>query len=163
MKNLTAAKKGLLIGVIMIVASFLIFYIKGNFENNLQYIVYFLYVGGIVWTLFEYKKNTDALPSFKVLFTQGFKYFIVVTLLMVLFTIVFILLHPELKDGMVALMQKDLASSKDLVQSDIDTRIAAAKKMFLPAYIMGAVFSYLVIGALVSVIGAGFLSSKNNT
>ncbi|MBL0146361.1 MAG: hypothetical protein IPP48_11985 [Chitinophagaceae bacterium] len=87
----------------------------------------------------------------------------VVTLLMVLFTIVFILLHPELKDGMVALMQKDLASSKDLVQSDIDTRIAAAKKMFLPAYIMGAVFSYLVIGALVSVIGAGFLSSKNNT
>ncbi|MBL0146362.1 MAG: hypothetical protein IPP48_11990 [Chitinophagaceae bacterium] len=65
MKNLTAAKKGLLIGVIMIVASFLIFYIKGNFENNLQYIVYFLYVGGIVWTLFEYKKNTDALPRLK--------------------------------------------------------------------------------------------------
>ena len=64
MKNLTAAKKGLLIGVIMIVASFLIYYIKGNFENDLQYIVYFLYVGGIVWTLFEYKKNADALPSF---------------------------------------------------------------------------------------------------
>ena len=71
-------------------------------------------------------------------------------------------MHPELKDEMITLMQKDLASAKDLVQNDIDNRIASAKKMYLPAHIMGTVFGYLVIGALVSALTAGFLSQKKN-
>ena len=162
MKKLTPTYKGLFVGVLMIAVSFVIYLTKGNFENKLQYIVYSLYVGGVVWTIIDFKKNEGVLPSFKDFFAQGFKFFIVVTLLMVLFTIVFILMHPELKDEMITLMQKDLASAKDLVQNDIDNRIASAKKMYLPAHIMGAVFGYLVIGALVSAVTAGFLSQKKN-
>ncbi len=160
MKNLTATYKGLIVGILMIVVSFVIYLTKGNFENKLQYIVYSLYVGGIVWTMIDFKKRTTVVSRFKDFFAQGFKFFIVVTLLIVLFNIIFILMHPELKDQMIALMQKDLAGAKDLVQNDIDNRIASARKMYLPAHIMGAIFGYLVIGALVSAVTAGFLSQK---
>jgi len=163
MRNITATYKGLITGALMIVVSILIYLAKGNFDGNLQYIVYGLYVVGIVWTLFDFRKNAAGSPTFKEYFAQGFKCFIVVTLLMVLFTLIFILLHPELKEAMAANMQVELAKNKDMVPSDVNKTIATAKKVFLPAYLMGAVFSYLVIGTLITLIGSGFLSAKQNT
>ncbi|MFM2326123.1 MAG: hypothetical protein RIR31_325, partial [Bacteroidota bacterium] len=48
----------------------------------------------------------------------------------------------------------------DITPLDIENRIEAAKKAFIPSLLIGAVFGYLAIGALISVIAAGFLSSK---
>ena len=42
----------------MIAVSFVIYLTKGNFENKLQYIVYSLYVGGVVWTIIDFKKSS---------------------------------------------------------------------------------------------------------
>jgi uncharacterized membrane protein (DUF485 family) len=162
MKYILPRNKGLITGAVMIAVSILIYFAKGNFDGTLQYVVYSIYLAGIVWTLIDFKKNATTLPTFKEFFSQGFKCFIVVTLLMVVFTLIFILLHPELKEQMAANMQAEMSKSKDLVQSDIDARIVTAKKIFLPAFLMGAVFGYLIIGALVTVIGAGFLSQKKN-
>lgn len=160
MKTITARNKGLIVGVIMIIISILIYGVKKNFENGLQYIVYITYVAGVLWTLITFKKETGETPVFKAFFSEGFKYFIVVTFLMVLFTLIFILLHPELKEQMATLMRIDYEKAKDMAPLDIENRIAAAKKFFLPGYIMGAVLSYLFIGALVTAISAGFLSQK---
>ena len=60
-------------------------------------------------------------------------------------------------------LQAEMSQSKDMLQSDIDTKIANGKKMFLPGYLMGGILSYLSIGALISVIGAGFLSQAGNS
>ncbi|MEI9959394.1 MAG: DUF4199 family protein [Ferruginibacter sp.] len=135
---------------------------KKSFENGLQYIVYTTYVAGILWTLFIFKKETDNTATFKQYFAEGFKCFIVVTLLMVLFTLVFILLHPELKEQMATLMKAAYSTRKDMTPLDIENSIASAKKFFLPGYLMGAVISYLSIGALISVIGGGFLNAQKN-
>ncbi len=163
MKNISARNKGIITGIVMIIMSVCIYLVKKSFENGLQYIVYATYVAGILWTLFIFKKDTGNTATFKQYFSEGFKCFIVVTLLMVVFTLVFILLHPELKDQMAASMRIEYAKSKDLTTVDIENRIAAAKKIFLPAYLMGAVMGYLIIGVLITVITAGFLSSKRNS
>ena len=160
MTNISARNKGLITGAVMIIISVCIFLVRKNFANGLQYIVYTTYVAGILWTLFTFKKQTDNTATFKQYFSEGFKCFIVVTLLMVLFTLVFILLNPEMKDEMAAYMRTDYEKSKDMTAADIENKIGMAKKMFLPGYLMGAVFSYLVIGTLITVVGAGFLSSK---
>ena len=162
MKNITATYKGLITGAAMIIVSILIYVAQGNFEGNLQYIVYCMYVAGIIWTLLDHKKKTGY-ATFKEYFSQGFKCFIVVTLFMVLFNLFFILLHPEFKDAMVANMQTELIKEKNMMPSDVEKTIANAKKIFLPAYLMGAVFSYLLIGVLITVIGSGFLSAKKST
>lgn len=160
MKVITARNKGLITGAVMIAVSLLIYLAKKSFDNGLQYITYSVYVAGIIWTLLSFKTAAENTPSFKEYFAEGFKYFVVVTLLMVLFTLIFILLHPELKDQMAALLRVEYSKAKDMMPSDVEGRIAAAKKFFLPGYLMGAVLGYLFIGALATLLTAGFLSIK---
>ncbi len=147
----------------MILTSLAIYSVKHNFDNGLQYIVYATYVAGILWTLFTFKKEKGDEAGFKQYFAEGFKCFIVVTLLMVLFTLMFILMHPELKEQMATMMRASYATAKDLTPVDIENKVEAAKKFFLPGFLMGAILSYLSIGALISVIAAGFLSVKKNS
>ncbi len=160
MKTLSARNKGLITGAVMILISIAIFLAKKSYENNLQYITYAAYITGIIWTLVDFKKLTDGPVTFKTCFAEGFKYFVVVTFLMVIFTLVFILLHPELKEQMAENMRTAYKGAKDMMPSDIENRVAAAKKFFLPGYIMGTVLSYLAIGALGTLVSAGIISQK---
>jgi hypothetical protein len=160
MKNISARNKGLITGGVMILLSVVIFLIKNNFDNGLQYITYSVYVAGILWTLFSYKKETANTATFKQYFSEGFKCFIVVTFLMVMFTLVFLLMHPEMKEQMAELMRAEISKLKDITPLDIENRVATAKKAFIPSLLIGAVFGYLAIGALISVVAAGFLSSQ---
>jgi hypothetical protein len=64
---------------------------------------------------------------------------------------------------MADLIQKDLASAKDMTPSDIRDKIDTAKKFFLPGYLMVAVMSYLAMGVLISVAGSAYLGAKRNT
>ena len=162
MRNISARNKGLITGAVMILTSIAIYFAKHDFDNGLQYIVYSTYVAGILWTLFTFKKEKGSEAGFKQYFAEGFKCFIVVALLMVLFTAVFILMHPELKEQMGQLMRADYANAKNMTPVDVENRIESAKKFYLPASLMGTILSYLCIGTLISVIGAGFLSMKKD-
>ena len=157
----TATKKGLLTGIVMIGISLLIYYIEGNFQNGLQYITYTAYVAGIIWTLWAYSKTPGVQHTFGKYFSTGFKCFIVVTLLMVIFTAVFLISQPHFKDEMAVNYKEELVKTGNYTMPEIEEKIKMAKKSFLPALLMGAVFGYLVIGAMVTVIAGGFLASKN--
>ena len=68
MKNLTATRKGILTGLIMIGFSLLIYYSKGNFENGLQYVTYAMYIAGIIWTLIAYQQSSSENKTFNSLY-----------------------------------------------------------------------------------------------
>ncbi|MEI7965795.1 MAG: DUF4199 domain-containing protein [Chitinophagaceae bacterium] len=160
MNNIAAKYKGLITGAIMIAISMGIFAWQKSFDSSLQNFVYVTYVIGIIWTLFSYKQQTNSTATFKAYFSESFKCFIVVTLMMVLFTLFFILLHPELKEQMGVLMREDMVKMKDQTPLDIENSINSAKKFFLPGYLMAAVLANLFIGTLVTVITGGFLSTQ---
>ncbi len=153
MKNITATQKGLITGVLMILVSLAIYAAKGNFDTRLQYITYAVYVAGILWALVDFSKKTAG-QKFGAYFSQGFKCFIVVTLLMVVFTAVFLILHPELKEQMAVTFKAELVKQGNSTEKEIEEKMAMAKKSFMPAMIMAAVFGYLVIGAMVTAIGS---------
>lgn len=161
MNQLTATIKGLITGIAMILVSVIIYYIKGNFENKLQYITYSIYVSGIVWTLITFSKLPGHSNKFGAYFSQAFKCFIVVTLLMVVFTAVFLLTQPQLKEEMAVIYKTELVKNGNYTLPEIAERVKLAKKSFFPSLVMGAVFGYLVIGAMVTAITAGFLIQKN--
>lgn len=160
MKTLSARNIGLITSAVMITFSMAIYGFMKSFENSLQYIAYATYVAGIMWTLLRFKKQTNGKAGFKQFFAEGFKCFVLVSFMMVLFTLVFLLLHPELKEQMAVNLRAGYAGAADLTPVDIENRVAAAKKNFLPAYLMGAVLSYLAIGALFTGLGAAFLRKK---
>jgi len=160
MKLTGAATKGLITGIAMILVSVAIYYTKGNFQNKLQYITYSIYVAGIVWTLMVFAKSTGHSNRFGEYFSQGFKCFIVVTLLMVIFTGIFLVLQPQLKLEMAVIYRTEMIEKGDYTKREVDEKVALATKSFVPSLVMGAVFGYLVIGAMVTAITSGFLMQK---
>ena len=146
----------------MIAMSFLIYYLKGNFDNKLQYITYTIYLLGIVWAVYDFSKLTTVDTKFGSYFSAGFKCFIVVTLLMVLFTIVFLWMHPEMKDQMAVTVKEALIKEGNKTPKEIEDAVIMAKKSFMPALIMAAVFSYLAIGALITAIASAVLMQRKS-
>ena len=163
MKNLTATKKGLITGLMMIGASLLIFQLEGSFDNNLQYVVYLLYLGGIVWTLADFARTQDSNTKFGKHCSEGFKCFIVVTFLMVMFTIIFVKMHPEFKEEMATGYKSELIKQGNYTEREIDEMVQKSKSYFSTLLTSMAVFSYLVIGALITAVsGAVILQLKKS-
>jgi hypothetical protein len=164
MKQTTPTQKGLLTGALMIIASaFSLYVLKNPVESYFQFIVYTIFCAGIVWSLVSYYKSASDKKSFGNFFSIGFKTFIVVSLLMAVFTYIYFSFHLEFRDNKIAENSRMLALQGNHLPKEIEENAAQLKKMFMPLMISAAIFRYFIIGALVTVIGAGFLSKKNNT
>ena len=152
LKNLTATSKGLLTGILMIGLALLFYYSKQSFDSPYQYVIYVAYTFGVVWTLFDFSRNGQHSNKLGEYFLQGFKCFIVVTLLMVLYTLAFTKLHPEFKDQMAEAYKKELISKGNKTPAEIETTVKQAKDYYLVMLVSGAIFAYLIIGVVVTLV-----------
>lgn len=160
MKKTSPNIKGLITGIIMIVVSILIYLTRGGYDNNLQYIAYAIYVSGVMWALYDYYQSNAENKSFKSFFSIGFKCFIAVTFLMVLFTFIFNLVDPSLKEQMATNYQKDLEGKGNYTPVEINKMVQTAKDYFNIQITSRAIFGYLLIGAMVTVIGSVLFSQQ---
>jgi hypothetical protein len=149
-KNLDATKKGLITGLVMIGISLGIFYSGLPVDSPFQYLIYAVYAGGIVWTIYEFTRVEENTHKFGALFLQGFKCFIVITLMMVVFTFVFNKMHPEFKDEMVKAYTEELVKKGNSTEAEIAKNIQSAKDYYITMLISGAIFGYLMIGAVIT-------------
>ena len=152
LKNLNATNKGLITGLVMIGITLGIYYSGQSAASPLQYLVYIVYAGGIVWTIYEFSKSEQNTNKFAAFFLQGFKCFIVITLLWVIFTIVFNKLHPEFKDGMVNAYRDEMVKKGNSTPAEISKNIESAKDYYLTMLISGAIFVYLATGAVFTAV-----------
>ncbi|MFZ1785711.1 MAG: DUF4199 domain-containing protein [Ferruginibacter sp.] len=159
-QKLDATRKGLLTGAIMIVLSLVIFYSGQPFDSPLQYLIYAVYAGGIIWTIYDFSKTEENNNKFGSFFLQAFKCFIVVSLLMVVFTFVFNKMHPEFKDDMVKAYQAEMLSKGNSTPEEMAKNIEKAKDYYLTMLISGAIFGYLLIGAAISAAASLFFMKR---
>jgi len=80
---------------------------------------------------------------------------------MVLFTFVFVKMNPQMLDGFIQQNNKELAAQGNRTQAEILQNEMNIRSSYPLVMTMGAMVIYLVIGALVALAGAGFLSQKN--
>ncbi len=158
---LNATKKGLLTGLIMIGLSLLLYYTKQPFDSPTQYLIYIAYAGGIVWTIYAFSKTEENNNKFGTFFLQGFKCFIVITLLMVVFTYVFNKMNPEFKDEMVKAYREEMVSKGNTTPDEMLKNIEKAKEYYLTMLLSGAIFGYLLAGAAITAV-TSFLFLKRN-
>lgn len=158
--NISPALKGLITAILMVAA------ILGIYATNkedggsiLQYLVYGLYAVGIVWTLLAYKQTDAFTGKFADSFGQGFKCFIVVTLGMALFYGVFNYLHPEFAEQTAIAYREQLVKEKGL-PNEIDEAVATFKKQYTLKLVSGAIFGYLIIGALLTAVLSAILKKR---
>ncbi len=158
--QLSSTKRGLITGSLMILVSSFIYIFLKNFDNSLQFVVYLIYSAGIVWSILTFKKKNEHSGKFGELFSQGFKCFIVVTLMMVLYTYVFLRLHPELKDQMVVSYKSELIQQGNYTPAEMDSMIAKSRDYFVTMLVSMAIFGYLIVGAMVSAVASAFLMKR---
>jgi hypothetical protein len=159
LQNLNATKKGLITGVIMISLSLLFFYSGQSFDSPLQYLIYAVYAAGIVWSVYSFSKTAEDKDKFGAYFSQGFKCFIVVSLLMVIFTFVFNKMHPEFKEQMGIAYKDELVKKGNSTPAEIESGVEKMKGYYLTMLISGAIFGYLLIGAAITAVSS-FLFMK---
>ena len=149
-KTTNATLQGLVTGGLMIAASLLIYNMRSSFDNNLQFLVYALYILGLAWTLHNFRMYSSQKKTFKQYFSHGFKCFVVVTLLMVAFTWAFMQLNPQLENEMAENTRREMMSSGNYTQAEVDSNVAKAKEYYTPMLISMAIFSYLLIGSVIT-------------
>jgi Protein of unknown function (DUF4199) len=160
-KNLNATKKGLITGIVMIGLALLLYYVlKLPLNQKDQYALFTVYIAGIAWSLIAYKQSDATEKNFKSYFSTGFKTFIVVTLLMVLYTFIFFKFNTTYRDAGIAENNAMLLKEGNHTAAEIESNANQLKQIFMPVMMGIATFKYLILGALVTAIGSGYLSRK---
>jgi len=157
MNKITPLIKGLITGVLMVLTSLLLIYTKQPGDSGLSYIGFALYAGGIAWTLLAYYHSAAYTPKFGAIFGQGFRCFIIITLVTVIFTGIYSSTHPEIAEEAARHYKEDLIKEGNKTPAEIQTMVDNAKKQFVTGNISLAIFGSLIMGTIFTAAGAGLL------
>ncbi|MBL7739473.1 MAG: DUF4199 domain-containing protein [Chitinophagaceae bacterium] len=157
MTKITPLLKGIITGIAMLVVTLVLFYTKQKPDSGLQYIIFAIYAGGIAWTLLVYFRSPEYTGRFGDIFSQGFKCFIIVTLVIVAFTGIFSAMHPEFADEDAKLYREYLVQQKNNTPQQIDEMVKDERDNYATKNMWRAAFGTLIPGAIFTAAGAGLL------
>ena len=156
--TISPAIKGLITATVMIIVTFGLFYGDITPNSPLQYTPYIIYALGIVWTLVSYKQSDAYTGKFRDLFSQGFRCFIVVTLLMIGFMAIFLRMQPQFREENAKAYREFLVNEKSKQLPEIEVEVEKYRTQFNTSFISASIFGYLVIGAIVTAGSAAFIT-----
>ena len=163
MTNISAKYSGLITAAAMVAASLLLFYVFHFPENGKnQYFIYGIYAIGILLGLFLYHQANREDSSFKNYFSEGFKVFVVVTLIMAVFTFIFYKMNPQILENALGEINTYNAKDADKTPAEVTANAEKLRGIFIPMMIATTTVKNLVLGALITIIAAGFLSQKKS-
>jgi Protein of unknown function (DUF4199) len=148
--NLSPAIKGLIIALVMLCVSFALYYNNVPANSLLQYSPYCIYGLGIIWALLAYRQSSAYTGKFRDLFSQGFRCFIVITLMMVVVTGIFVNMHPEFAEENAKLVREKLVTEKQKTLPEIEREVKSSRDQFTLSFVYGSIFGYLIIGAVIT-------------
>jgi hypothetical protein len=159
-KVTSPALKGTLIALILIVLG-LATYFTGQTQNKaVSSIGMVLYLVAIAYSTILYAKQKNGNVTFGNAFADGFKTSAAATALFVVYTfIAFKFIMPDIVDLSMEEARKNLVEKK-MPQEQIDAALGMTQKFFIPFAIGGALFIYLIVGLIASLIGAA-IAKKN--
>ena len=163
MKNISAKYIGLITAAAMVAASLMLFYVFHFPENGKnQYFIYAIYSIGILVGLFFFHQNKPEESNFKNYFSEGFKVFVVVTLIMAVFTFIFYKINPQILENALVEINSYNAKDADKTPAEVTVNAEKLRSIFIPMMIATTTVKNLVLGALITIVAAGFLSQKKS-
>ena len=120
-----------------------------------QLSVYGFYALSTWYLLFFNRKESQAFKDF---FQIGFRHFILVTLLMALFSYLFIQLHPNLVEDSAIQLRTTLQNTNNRTPAEIERDVKLFIEGYPTAMVSRTIFGYLVVGSLVTAISSFLLT-----
>ncbi|MFI5134017.1 MAG: DUF4199 domain-containing protein [Chitinophagales bacterium] len=144
---------GAVIAGILIIFSCILYFAKLQ-DSGINWLQYLIILGGLIIFINLYGKALNNQVSFGNLFSYGFKTTAFFTLLVIIFTVIFLLIFPDLKEKGFEMARQKLENKGTLTEEEIDKAMELGRKMFWPFAIGGILLIYAIIGAISSLIGA---------
>lgn len=151
--------KGIVISLVLIILGLVTYFLDLSNNKSLQYVGYLIFIVGIIWSVNLYGKQIDYNSTFGNYFAHGFKISAIVTLFMLVFTLLFIYIFPEMKEKGMEAARKGM-EEKHMTEDQISQAMGFTQKFFMVFVIAGILVFYLFFGAIASLIGAG-VTKKN--
>jgi glucan phosphoethanolaminetransferase (alkaline phosphatase superfamily) len=162
MRKISSRNIGLITAALMVASSLVMFYVfKQPETGNTKYMAYSIYALGVILSLFLYSKSVGTDKEFGSYFSEGFKTFVIVVLVMAIFTFVFYKINPQILANTLLQINKVNSLDPNKTAAEVLENSNKVKSIFMPMNIAINTVIYLILGAIISVIGAGFLSQKN--
>ena len=161
--RISPAIKGIITAALMIAVILRIYYTRNDADTRLQYLVYIFYALGITWAVFAYRKSVSFTGKFGNIFSQGFKCFIIVTLIMAVFYGIFNYQHPEFAEELAVAYREQLnqlVEKNQKLSTDVEPEVSTFKKQYTLKLVSGAIFGYLIIGAGVTAAVSALLTRR---
>ncbi|OLY92845.1 Protein of unknown function [Cnuella takakiae] len=161
-KPITHVQGGLIIAGILVVASTIIQFM--NLSNNpgaglIQPVVIIL---GLLLLIRAYGKANNYTLSFGNLFAYGFKSTAVFTIISIAFSVIFLLLFPDLKEKSFEMARQQMEDNPKLTEEQIDQAIEISRKFFWVGIVGGSMIFMIILGAIGSLIGAAATKKQPN-
>ena len=156
----TSTTKGIVISLILIVIALATYFLNMNTSSWLQYVSYAVFVIGIIWSINMYGQQIDHNSTFGNYFAHGFKIAAIVTVIMIVYIVIFVYLFPDIREKGMEAARKSMEAKGQMTQEQINTALGFTQKFFIVFLVAGTLLGYLIFGALASLIGAG-ITKKN--
>jgi amino acid transporter len=151
---------GIIIAAVIIIYSLLLNFLGKGQDKTLGWIAYLLFIAGLILFINLYGNAKNNNVTFGNLFSYGFKTTAFSTLLIILCLVIIILVMPDFKQKILDGMRKGMEDQGKLSDEKIDEFVGTFSKNFMLIVVGGAIFMYLLVGALGSVIGAAVTKKK---
>ncbi len=158
-KVTTPVIKGIVISLVLAVLSIGGQLMDLETESWYKWLTTLLLFGSIIGACILFSNQNNNLVTFGNVFADGFKTTAVVTCLTILITVVMFMLMPELKERVFteASRQAEKAGATDEM---IEKQMGFVRSMFWVFVVGGVMVTYLVIGVIASLIGAGVAKKR---
>ena len=112
----SSTNKGIVISsvLIVIVIALISYFLNMNTSSWLQYVSYAVFVIGIIWSVNLYGKQIDHNSTFGNYFAHGFKIAAIVTVIMIVYIVIFVYLFPDIREKAIDAARKECKISGEI-------------------------------------------------
>lgn len=146
--------KGLVISLILLVVSLTAHFTDQSQTTWARWVPNLILCAGIIWACINYSNQRNHNVTFGNVFAHGFKVSAVVTVFSIIFSIVFLLLMPEVKEKAIEMARQQMEEGGQMSSDQIDQAMGMTDRLFYVFLIGGIILIYLIIGLISALIGA---------
>ena len=154
MNKISAKYVGLISGALMVMVSLVLYY-KFQLPDTASvryYICFSIYSSGIIISLLNFSQRQPAQKKFTDYFSEGFKTFVVVVLIMAVYTWVFYKMNPQIFDNIINQINKINALDANKTPQEVIDNGEKIRSIKIPMTVALHTIMYMLLGAVVTLI-----------
>lgn len=151
---------GIATGVVTIVLALIAHIAKQDTNNVVGWLLYLPILIGLILNAIAFSKANGGYVTYKNIYGSCFKQVMIMTIIMVAWTIIYIYAFPEMKEQYIERAHEEMLKQQGMTDDKVDMAMNLTKKMYTTIMISGSLFGNLILGALLSLIAAAIPPKK---